>query len=173
MLVSKADFPGLVPFSPAIPEDQINLHISNAEKRDLRPLFGKPFLDALNGERGPELDSFFEEFVKPFLVLAAFVRFLPVHGRNITQFGVTKLADNTFEQVSNEERGEILKQSRTDLSQAEQQLRNAFNEVDGTFDGVNYAEAKEQLEKARRTFSLRAPGYNSKPIPEGEVEGWL
>ena len=159
MLISKTDFPELVPFSDTINESEINLHISNAERRDLRPLFGKEFLEALSGTRGAELEEFFEGFVKPFLVLAAFVRFLPVHGRNVTQFGITKMKDNTFSQVDNEERGEMLKQARTDLSQAEQELTNAFHDAGGAFDGVSFAEAEEKVENRRRTFALRAPGY--------------
>lgn len=119
----KSDFPTFIPFPQTIADTLINPRIDDAFKFDIKPKLGvlADDIKAYMGTDKPQLRAFYENYVLHWWVLLAYKRFLELHGKNITQFGVTKTKDpgGTFEQLSGEERAVILKQVQSDVNTLE------------------------------------------------------
>lgn len=170
-LINKTDFTprNFVKFSQNIREDQIEPYIFAAQENDLRPRIGDDLTVALfasSESESPEHFAFLNNFVKRFLVLASYYRFMASHGINVTQFGVSKTADpqNTFDQVAPQDRAIILRQTAADLNTALARMM-AQNFV---FDGVDYGKS----DKAKKLFSsIRAPKRKASPGTVGLIPG--
>lgn len=179
-LITKTDFSpqNFVKFSQNIREDQIEPFIYAAQENDLQPrLVPDLYADMMAAERPepteenpdpqpdrPELLAFIDNFVKRFLVLAAYYRFMAAHGINITQFGVSKTADpqNTFDQVTSQDRAIILRQTAADLNTSlSRMMSQPLN-----FDGVIYGrtargdKGTEALRAPKRSRRLNLGGLN-------------
>jgi hypothetical protein len=120
MKPSKSDFPNFVPFPAVIPDDLINPRIYDAFKFDIRPKLETLADDilALSGTGSPQLKAFYDDYVLHWWVLLAYKRFIEFHGKNVTQYGITKTKDpaGTFEPIGVEERAVILKQLQSDAN---------------------------------------------------------
>lgn len=160
LIVTKDDFTGanLVKFSSNILEDQLTPYIYAAQEYDLAPRLGESlYLDVEGLIAGtiadrPELLAFVDSKVKRFLVLAAYRRFMSVHGLNVTQFGFTKTSDpqGTFEQAAASDRAIVLRQTDADGNVALLKMTStAF-----TFDGISYA---KESKAGQLSASIRAP----------------
>jgi hypothetical protein len=92
----------------------------------------------------PQLEAFYNEFIIPYWCLCAYHRFLATHGTNVTQFGVTVTRDprGTFDQASEEQRANILRQVHSDRKVFKQYMTDRLKEMNFTFDGVSFAESK-------------------------------
>lgn len=136
----KDDFIEFLPWSVNIPENMYKTYIEDAYKFDIRPKLETLAVDIYNyadkSEVKPELQAFYDNFVRQWWVLLAFKRFITVHGRNLTQFGYTKTRDpqGTFDQVTQEERAVVLRQLVSDIDMC---LIYMAKET-WTFDGVQY-----------------------------------
>ena len=123
MKPSKSDFPTFIPFPQTIPDELINPRIGDAFKFDIKPKMGvlADEILAYSGTTRPELREFYDSYVLHWWVLLAYKRFLELHGKNITQFGVTKTKDpqGTFDQLTAEERAVMLKQVQSDANTLE------------------------------------------------------
>jgi|SRR5687767_11251522 len=138
MKPSKSDFPAFLPFSMNIPDNFVNPRIDDAFKFDIRPkLEGlADDIKAYNGTDRPELRDFYDNYVLHWWVLLAYKRFLELHGKNVTQFGMTKTKDpgGTFDPLTAEERAVMIKQVQSDANT----LYTLILSVDWKFDGVQY-----------------------------------
>lgn len=152
MRPTKADFPQFLTFSQNISDLNIDPHIKDAYKFDILPKLGslakdiytyEPVVDYdpddydnndYSLESKPQLTEFYYEFVLHWWVLLAARRFLQIHGYNITQYGLTKMTDSTFEQMSPSER---VIQGKQILSDADILYSNLVVET-WTFDGTTY-----------------------------------
>jgi hypothetical protein len=92
----------------------------------------------------PQLEAFYNEFIIPYWCLCAYHRFLATHGTNVTQFGVTVTRDprGTFDQASEEQRANILRQVHSDRKVFKQYMTDRLKEMNFTFDGVSFIESK-------------------------------
>lgn len=165
MIISKADFTpaNFVKFSQNIREDQVNPYINAAQENELQPRLGAELYADVLAEVAkvtptrPQLIAFVNTYVKRFLVLAAYYRFMASHGINITQFGVSKTSDpqNTFDQITPQERAIILRQTDADLNTALLKMMS----VNFVFDGVSYVKSERSREQS---FAIRAPKNKKK-----------
>lgn len=138
MKPQKSDFIAIVDLPEVIKDQEINAHVEDAYKFDIKPILGALATDmkAYNGTDRPQLQAFYESFVLEWWVRLAFYRFYEVHGQNITQFGITKTTDpeNTFKQAEGIEKAIKLKRMKTD---AYTLYTLMLNEV-WKFDNVSY-----------------------------------
>lgn len=159
-IITKANFTpaNFVKFSQNIREDQISPYIAAAQENELQPRLGVELYADVLAEVAkvtptrPELMAFINAYVKRFLVLAAYYRFMAAHGINVTQFGVSKTSDpqNTFDQISSQDRAIILRQTDADLNTALlKMMAQPFK-----FDGVSYVKTERSKEQ---TTGIRAP----------------
>lgn len=153
MRPTKADFPNFLAFTQNISDLNIDPHIKDAFKFDIRPKLGTSLANDIYNystvgdydpadydendyalETKPQLTAFYYDFVLQWWVLLATRRFLQIHGYNITQFGLTKMIDSTFEQMTPAERSIQAKQI---MSDADVLYSDILRET-WTFDGVTY-----------------------------------
>jgi hypothetical protein len=85
-----------------------------------------------------EAMSFFINFVKPFLVCAAYYRFLNWHGANVTQFGIRQINEDTSNEVSEGRRGELMADINNKKQHYLSLMLKRFSDVAYTFDEVKY-----------------------------------
>lgn len=153
MRPTKADFPEFLAFSQNIDDLNIDPHIKDAFKFDIKPKLGASLANDIYNystvvdydpadydqndyalETRPQLTAFYYDFVLQWWVLLAARRFLQIHGYNITQFGLTKMTDSTFEQMSPAER---VIQGKQILADADV-LYSYLMVENWTFDGTTY-----------------------------------
>ena len=138
MKPTKSDFPSFIPFSMNIPDNLVNPRIDDAFKFDIRPkLEGlADDIKEYSGTDRPELAAFYKDYVLHWWILLAYKRFLELHGKNITQFGVTKTKDpgGTFDQLTGEERAVMIKQVQSDANT----LFTLISSREWKFDNVKY-----------------------------------
>lgn len=118
MKPQKSDFIGIVDLPAVIEDREINMHIEDAYKFDIKPRLSGLASDiyAQGASGRPELRTFYTDFVLEYWVRLAYYRFYEVHGLNVTQFGVTKTKDpqNTFDQAQEKEKAVRLRRMKTD-----------------------------------------------------------
>lgn len=138
MKPQKSDFPAYVQLPQNIDDKYINPHIEDAYKYEVRPRLETLATDIYAHTVGskPELEAFYNNYVKQWWILVAYRRFLQVHGRNVTQFGYTKTRDpqGTFDQLDRDDRAVILKQLASDAAVC----FNYIMQQTWTFDGSTY-----------------------------------
>lgn len=139
--------------APNVEGRLITPHITAARNLNLEPSLGADLMTAIDlsvdDQAGfPETYAFFENYVKAYWCLTSYVRFLGVHGTNITQFGVTTTNDprGTFEQASEQQRANMLRQAEDDRKVYKQRMVDYLERNDFTLDNVNYDE-EDSLER--------------------------
>ena len=133
MLVSKSDFKNYVDFSDNVEDKKINIHIQNVERVDLKPILGEVLYARITAPvPEPALstteEKLLQEYIKPFIILAAYSRFTRVHGQSITQAGWVHVADATYGQLSKEEKDDARILIRKDLAFYEMELKKYISE---------------------------------------------
>lgn len=120
MKPTKADFASFLPSLNHLQDSYVNPRIDDAFKFDIRPKLGSLADDikALSGSSRPQLKAFYDDFILHWWILLAYKRLLEIHGKNITQFGVTKTKDpgGSFDQLTAEERSVMIKQIQSDAN---------------------------------------------------------
>lgn len=141
-LITKTDIVNseIMDFSPNIPDAQINPCIEEAELMDFVPIVPAAFYTDIQEVPSPtdELYTFRLAYVKPLLVVFALKRFIPFHGRTITQFGIRQINEETSTEITGKERGELVNDMQSKINVYLIRFWNALKEADYTFDGVVY-----------------------------------
>lgn len=160
MQISKSDLSVYSQFTTNVEDRMINFHILNARKYDVQPYLTSGLMDAiiaLADDSDNELSAFYNDYVKEVWSLAAYIRFLTEHGVNVTQFGLTKPNDprGTFTQASEQERANILRQNKSDMDVAVNQMTDRLKAVNFTFDSVVYSESDSINHRNRMISAVR------------------
>ena len=133
MLVSKSEFKTYVDFSNNVEDEKINIHIQNVERVELKPILGETLYARITSATPDPVLSQLEttlltDYIKPFVILAAYSRFTRVHGKSITQAGWVHVTDATYDQLSKEEKEEARLLIRKDLAFYEMELKKFISE---------------------------------------------
>lgn len=154
--ITLSDIQSVAQITLNIEDRLIDFHIDAVRKLNLDAILGDALLDAIDDAFGdsvtyPETFAFFTDYVKPYWSLSAYVRFLGVHGANVTQFGITNANDprGTFTQASDQQRANMLRQAENDRKVYKQKIVDRLEAVDYTFDGVQYQE-QDSLDRVNR-----------------------
>lgn len=113
-----------------------------------------------------ELGTFYINYLKPYLVFKTFGRFLLWVGRNITQYGLREINEETSVAVTDEGRSALIKDIKGKASIWQSRVSNYLCNVHWTFDTVKYEiDTDIYKENPRKTFNIRAVGRkNIKPV---------
>lgn len=104
-----------------------------------------------------ELGTFFLNYLQPFLVFRAFGRFLLWVGRNITQYGLREMNEETSVPVTEDGRAALIVDIKGKASIWQNRLNNYLCDVNWTFDNVKYEiDCDDYKENPRKTFRIRA-----------------
>lgn len=137
-LINKSDFIGIVKMSVNIPDSDVDFHCMDAQKFDLFPIIPTALATALQGTMGAELQTFFNNYVKGFLVCKAHARLLLWQGNNLTQFGLVTNSEDTSVPLTDKQRAELIQSSEHKANVYLAQMSKAMSDAKYTFDGVSY-----------------------------------
>lgn len=149
-LIDKTDFGTYVKFSDNIPARDVDFQCKDAQNFDLYPISPVAVISGNNlvtdienninvsPVTRPELISFFDDFVKPFLVCKAYSRFLLWAGRNITQYGLRVNNEDTSTEVTDKARAEMIADINHKANVYLARMQDELNDVELTFDGIVY-----------------------------------
>lgn len=171
-LVTKSDFGTFVQLSTNIEDRLINFHVDNSQLYDVEPRLGALLYADLialpsvpdDPETKPELRAFYNDYVKRYVCLLAYCRFIAEHGTNVTQFGFTQLSDpaGTFDTPSEDRRAVFLRQYRSDAETSLTRLFNRLDAVNYTLDGINYQKSETIQDKSIPISSVKKNAYARK-----------
>lgn len=166
-LINKSDFSEYVVFSNNIKDDNIDVHCRDAQNFDVYPIMptakvsGNNMIDDIifalteSPVEKPELIALFNDYVKPFMVLKAYCRFLLYHGRNITQYGIRVNNEDTSNDIGDKGRAEFIADNEHKANVYLARLNKALKDANYTFDSVVYQYACQTKPKAKtRIYSI-------------------
>ena len=137
-LINKSDFIGIVKMSVNIPDTDVDFHCLDAQRFDLFPIIPDALATALQGTMGTQLQAFFNNYVKGFLVCKAHARLLLWQGNNVTQFGLVTNREDTSAPISDKQRAELIQSSEHKANVYLAQMTKAMKDANYTFDSVSY-----------------------------------
>lgn len=156
-LINKDDFINVVPMSVNIPNVNVDLHCLDAQNIDTFPIMPKTAegvnmltnIENATSSSNPELMSFFETHLKPFMVCMAHARFLLWQGNNVTQFGIRVNQEDTSQPISDKTRGELIASSEHKANVYMMKFKQALEDANYTFDSVVYSYKCNQKPRAK------------------------
>jgi len=101
-----------------------------------------------------ELLNFWGDYIKPYYAYNAVSRFLVEHGRNVTQFGLTKQVADTFENLDSKERAELKASFDSRANHYATLITKKLDDVSYTFDTVIYAYDNCETQKPKHRFKF-------------------
>lgn len=161
-LIQKSDFNIVVQFTQNIEDRMLDLHIADAENFDFVPRVPADFYAEISTQASPadELETFRVSYVVPLLVCFAYKRFLLWQGRNVTQYGIRQINEDTSVEVSDKARGELIDDIKSKINVYLTRFYNALKDADYTFDGVAY---DFSIKNRKQILKIRAVGTPKKP----------
>jgi hypothetical protein len=107
-----------------------------------------------------ELMTFYGTYLQPYLAFCFYYRFMAYHGAKITQAGITQTTapDGNFEHISDARRGAMLGDIRSKKDIWTSRLSKKLNDVDFTFDGVQYTPESGKTTKIKQGVRIYALG---------------
>lgn len=115
-----------------------------------------------------EIYQFWENFVRPYVVNAVFVRLAETHGFNMQSQGFVKFTDrqNTATAIDAKERGALIGQYTEARELYLTNMLVRFKNVEGTFDGTTYEVDSEKYNTEKRESEvMRVIGGVNKKLP--------
>jgi len=167
-LIDKDDFGTYVKWSNNISAADVNFHCKDAQNFDAVPIMPIAVVSGNNlitdietaiGESPvtrPQLLTFFEDFVKPYLVLCAYKRFLLWAGRNLTQYGLRVNNEDTSTDVTDKARAEMMADALHKANVYLARLTDSLKDADYTFDTIIYSFNNCETTKPRAKTRIKA-----------------
>ena len=143
--------------SANIPNVNVDLHCLDAQNIDTFPIMPKTAegvnmltnIENATSSSNPELMSFFEIYLKPFMVCMAHARFLLWQGNNVTQFGIRVNQEDTSQPITDKTRGELIASSEHKANVYMMKFKQALEDANYTFDSVVYSYKCNQKPRAK------------------------
>lgn len=110
-LIIKSEFRTFCKLGANVGKDsELDSFIKDMQELEFRAIIDEPFYQDLIGDltSRPELQSFLDTYIKPYLILGAYAKFLLWHGNNISQFGIRNNNEDTSTEVSDKRKGELI-----------------------------------------------------------------
>lgn len=141
----------------------IDTHIRDMQTTEFEPIVSDEFYDDITGDLSsrPELQSFLDECVKPYIIFGAYGKFLLWHGRNISQFGLRSNNEDTSDPVEDKVRGELLADIRKKTNIFFAKMKKELCKVNYTFDSIVYEFTDECFSSKSKPFiGIKQVGRN-------------
>ncbi len=139
-LIIKSDFDIYVKLGKNVKDNDLDQFIRVVQELDLDSWVPANFYTNLkdNLTTMPQLNALFEDYIKPFLVLGAYYRFLLYHGRNISQYGIRQNNEDTSAEISDQVRAALMGDVESQKSGYLNKLKNKMFDDNFTYDGIVY-----------------------------------
>jgi hypothetical protein len=103
-----------------------------------------------------ELGTFFNKYLRPFIVFATYQQFLLWIGRNLTQYGLREMLEDTSIPVTEEGRAALIADARKKRGIWYNRLENELCKKNRTFDGVQYlVDCEVYKPNPKQTYKIR------------------
>lgn len=102
-----------------------------------------------------ELLTFFQQYVKNWVCALAWAGYLPMHGRNVTEWGIEQQAQEGFQSVDSKARAELICDANKWVEVYYRKMDVALNDANYTFDGTKYGTTSPcgTTDRNRNSFS--------------------
>lgn len=120
--------------------NELDPFIRDFQITEFEPLVSDVFYSDITGDLSlrPELQSFLDEYIKPYLIYGTYEKFLLWHGRNVSQFGLRQNNEDTSEAISDKARGELMADARGQANIYLNKMNRQLLKVNHKFDSVTY-----------------------------------
>lgn len=151
-------------FNTNIPDRLVTPHITKSKDLDFTGVLPQSLLDAvfaldLTAEGNTELKAFYNNYFKTCWVYRFYARFLSVHGKNVTHFGIVNVTDQDTIAVPEEGRAQLVANINRDASVYFTRMVNRYVAMDKTFDGTAYPEDDNYAGASKtKKFHIKAIG---------------
>jgi hypothetical protein len=159
--LSKAELASVVEQLTTNIEDRlINPHIKKTIEISFEGLISDDLVNALvalslTDNTKPHLISFYNNYFKQVWSYLAYIRLLTWHGRNVTQFAISTVIDDTTQQVSDKARATMISNTERDSQVYINRMLNELKAKNYTFDNINFTKVSP-IKKSRNRFGIRA-----------------
>lgn len=159
--LSKSDLSSIVEqFTTNIEDRLIIPHIQKTIEVGFVQIIPQNLIDAIvsmpfNTTTKPQLLAFYNSYFKQVWSYLAYVRFFTWHGRNITQFGLVSINDDSTSQISDKARGELINNIEHDSQVYMTRMLNELKAKNYTFDSISFSKITN-IKKPRNSFGIRA-----------------
>jgi hypothetical protein len=146
-------------------DDALNVYIRDMQELEFRASVDEAFYNDCISDltSKPQLLTFVNDYVKPYLICGAYENFLLWHGNNVTQYGVRQMNEDTSVEVTDKMKGELLADAKRKTNAYLTILKRELFNADYTFDGVIYSFFNDpQKSELKRSIGIKQVGYVSK-----------
>lgn len=149
--------------------------IKDMQEFEFRPIVPLAFYTAITGTltSTSELQIFLDTYVKPYLILGAYDKFLLWHGRNVNQYGLRENNEDTSNPISDKARAELMADIRRKANVCLLDMNKHLNDVSYTFDGVVYDFNSCNVSQSRTSIGIRQVSGNSNMYWDKKTQRWL
>lgn len=171
-LIKKSDFKIYFKFSDNIKDNEIDLHIRDAQEVEFFSWCDTDFYNDITGTltNRPQLETLLNNYIKPYLIACSYYKFLLWHGRNVSQFGLRVNNEDTSVELSDKARAELLAdvehKKNIYLNKLTQKIYN-----DGyLYDGITYT-FYDDSNKSNPKNTMRIKQVGRLKLPKGKFDG--
>lgn len=140
-LIIKSEFRTFCKLGANVGKDsEIDSYIRDMQELEFLPKMDNEFYNDITGTltSRPELSTFLETYVKPYLICGAYEKFLLWHGNNISQYGIRNNQEDTSQQVSDKTRSELIADIKRKTNAYLSIMNREIMIADYTFDETVY-----------------------------------
>lgn len=164
-LVIKSEFRIFCKLGANVGRDaELEQFIRDMQELTFRATIDEPFYQDCIGDTSarPQLQSFINEFIKPYIICGAYEKFLLWHGNNISQFGIRQNNEDTSEAVSDKIRGELIADTKRKTNAYLSIMNRELKTLNYTFDGVAYTFFDDSNKRfAKRNIGIKQVGNSN------------
>jgi hypothetical protein len=159
--LSKAELASVVEQLTTNIEDRlINPHIKKTIEISFEGLVSDNLINAiialsLTDATKPQLIAFYNNYFKQVWSYLAYIRLLTWHGRNVTQFAISTIVDDSTQQVSDKARATMISNTERDSQVYINRMLNELKDKNYRFDNINFSKVSP-IKKSRGRFGIRA-----------------
>ena len=162
-LIIKSEFESYVKIGANVSKNgAVETAIKDMQEFEFKPTVPLAFYTAITGTltSTSELQIFLDTYVKPYLILGSYEKFLLWHGRNISQFGLRENNEDTSNAISDKARAEMMADIRRKTNITLLAMNKHLSDVSYTLDGVVYDFNTCEVAKGKPKFGFKQVGKN-------------
>jgi hypothetical protein len=103
-----------------------------------------------------QLGTFYYNLLIPFLVFRCYARFLLWVGRNVTQYGLREMNEDTSVPVNEQGRADLIKDMNSKANICNSRFKNYLCDVNWTLDTIVYSVDCTDYANPRKSYNIRA-----------------
>jgi hypothetical protein len=167
-LIIKSEFRTFCKLGANVGKDsELDSFIQDMQELEFRSTMDEPFYIDVTGDLSnkPQLQSFLDTYIKPYLICGAYEKFLLWHGNNVSQFGIRNNIEDTSQQVSDKTKGELLADIKRKTNAYLSIMTRELYRSNYTFDGIVYTFFDDPYKtRSKRHIGIKQVGKKYKNI---------